>query len=66
MKKSLLILLFSLFLACVVYAQNDVNVLLVVADDGALNEGDEAVLDRLETTMGFIVDVGNQNDVDST
>lgn len=66
MKKGLLVLALCLLLAGVVYAQEDVNVLLVVGDESNLNDGDLAVLDRLETTMGFIVDVGDDDNVDST
>ncbi|MBN1479873.1 T9SS C-terminal target domain-containing protein [candidate division KSB1 bacterium] len=49
------------------WAQEDVtSVLLVVGDDAVLNEGDQAILDRLETVFGFAVDLVNHETVDST
>lgn len=49
------------------WAQGDVtSVLLVVGNDVALNEGDQAVMDRLETVFGFSVDLVNHETVDST
>ncbi|MBN1466342.1 T9SS type A sorting domain-containing protein [candidate division KSB1 bacterium] len=64
MKNMLLIL--GLFLFGVASAQEPATVLLVVADEGAMNDGDIAIVERLETVFGFSVDVANHETVDST
>ena len=65
--KSRLILcgIFVFSITCLLNAQ-EVNGLFIVGGDGVLNEGDEVMLDRLETNLGIIVELADQNDVDST
>ncbi len=63
---SIIVLLCVFFLSSFALAQDELHALLVVDDEGALNEGDLAVLDRLELTFGIIVDVVNHEAVDST
>ncbi|MBN1558924.1 T9SS type A sorting domain-containing protein [candidate division KSB1 bacterium] len=60
------LLLCSLFLFSVIVAQEPVTVLLVVGDEGAMNEAEVAIMERLETVFNLSVDLVNHETVDST